>query len=144
MANLISNPINLAPMLLEEAFPEVDPGRVPLGPRVMVQLRLTKKKTQSGLYVVEETRQDQKWNCQVGKVVALGPIAFCNRETGKPWPEGAWISIGDFVIVPRWGGNRHEVDTSDHDESIQFVTWNDHEIISRVTGDPLRVKEYLL
>ena len=43
------------------AFPSVDPGATPLGGRILVQLRRTKKKTQSGLILVSETKEAEKW-----------------------------------------------------------------------------------
>ena len=92
---------------MEWAFPTVDPGNLPLGGRILVQLRRTKKKTTSaGIILVEETRETEKWNAQVAKVIKLGPLAFRNRETMEPWPEGVWVKEGDFIRAPRWGGDR--------------------------------------
>ena len=43
------------------AFPAVEPGALPLGGRILVQLRRTKKKsTSSGIILVEETRETEK------------------------------------------------------------------------------------
>jgi len=40
------------------AFPSVDPGAKPLGARILVQLRRTKKKaTSAGIILVEETKE---------------------------------------------------------------------------------------
>lgn len=128
---------------LEQAFPEVDPLNEPLGPRIMVQLRRVSSKTKGGIVLVEDTKETVKWNGQVAKVVSLGPLAFKNRETNEYWPEGAWAKVGEFIRCPRWGGDRIEVKMSDGDPVI-FVIFNDHEIISKVTGDPLAVKAYIL
>lgn len=128
---------------LDQAFPPVDPGNEPLGPRVMVQLRRVSNTTKSGIVLVEETRETVKWNGQVAKVISMGPIAFKDRQTAAEWPEGTWAQPGDFVRVPRWGGDRIEVKVKDGDP-IVFVIFNDHEIIARVTGDPLAVKAYIL
>lgn len=128
---------------LNEAFPDVDPGNAPLGPRVMVQLRRVSNKTKSGIVLVEETKETVKWNGQVAKVISLGPIAFKNRETAADWPEGMWVKPGDFIRCPRWGGDRVEVPVKDGDPVV-FVIFNDHEIISKVTGDPLAIKAYIL
>jgi co-chaperonin GroES (HSP10) len=132
-----------APQSMEEAFPEVDPGVQPLGGRVLVQMRRSVKKTSSGIVLVSETNDTVKWNQQTAKVVALGPLAYRNRETLAPWAEGAWIQKGDFVRVPRWNGDRIEVRVKDS-EPVVFVTFNDHEIIAKVTVDPLTQKEYIL
>lgn len=128
---------------LDSAFPAVDPGQMPLGGRVLVQLKSAINKTKSGIVLVEETKETVKWNTQVAKVIAMGPIAFRNRETNVEWPEGTWVKPGDFVRVPRWNGDRFEVADSDG-RPVTFAIFNDHEMISRVTGDPLKVKAFVL
>lgn len=131
---------------MEWAFPTVDPGNKPLGGRILVQLRRTKKKTTgAGIILVEETRETEKWNAQVAKVIALGPLAFRNRETMEPWPEGVWVKEGDFIRAPRWGGDRWEIPVPgqpDEDPAL-FMIINDHESISLVTGDPLSFKAFV-
>ena len=128
---------------LADAFPDVDPNTLPLGSRVLVQLRRVANTTKSGIVLVEETKETVKWNNQVAKVISLGPLAFKNRETAKDWPEGAWVSPGDFIRVPRWGGDRIEIPVKD-DVPVIFVIFNDTEIIAKVSGDPLNVKTYIL
>lgn len=128
---------------LEEAFPQVDPGAVPVGGRILVQWRQTRKTvTSAGIVIVEETKETEKWNNQVAKVIAVGPLAFKKRDTLEPWPEGNWVSVGDYVRMPKWGGDRWEVPIND-DESALFSIFNDHEVIAKVTGDPLSVKAFL-
>ena len=99
---------------LEEAFPVIDPLMAPYGGRVLVQLRAVKEKvTAAGLYIPEETKEAEKWNTMIGKVIAIGPLAFKNRETMASWPEGAWAQVGEYVRVPKWGGDRWEVEFTD-------------------------------
>jgi hypothetical protein len=64
----------------------------------------------------------------------------------QPWTEGSWAELGDFVRVPRWGGDRWErvVPTEESDsEPVLFMTINDHELISAITDDPLSFKTYV-
>ena len=133
------------PQELNWAFPNVNPGMEPFGGRVVVQLRRIKKKTAGKIILVEETKENEKWNNMIGKVVAVGPLAFKNRDTMQPWPEGSWAEIGDFVRVPRWGGDRWErvVPGEDGTEPVLFMTINDHELISEITDDPLSFKAYV-
>ena len=133
---------------LQEAFPAIDPGALPVGGRVLVQWRQAKKTvTASGIVLVEETKETEKWNNQVAKVIALGPLAFKQRDTLAPWPEGNWIEVGDYVRMPKWGGDRWEVpigkDERGHVETALFSIFNDHEVIAKVTGDPLNVKAFI-
>lgn len=129
------------------AFPSVDPGAKPLGGRVLVQLRRTKKKTTSaGIILVEETKETEKWNNMVAKVINLGPLAFRNRDTMETWPEGTWVQPGDYIRVPKWGGDRWEVKVpgdDDFEEKALFMILNDHEVIAVLTGDPLAVKAFI-
>jgi len=132
-------------MTLEEAFPVVDSGCAPLGGRVLVQFKQTPKKTTaSGIILVEETKETEKWNTQVCKVIELGALAYRNRDTLELWAEGVWAAVGDYVRVPRWGGDRWEVPLGeDNKECALFAIFNDIEVISKVTGDPLKVKAFL-
>jgi len=129
---------------LEWYFPEIEPGRTPFGARVIVQLRRTKRKSKGGIILASETKETDKWNDQVAKVVGIGSLAFCNRETKEPWPEGVWAKIGDFVSVPRWGGDRWEKNIEGEEEKVTFAVFNDHELISLITEDPRNVKAFVL
>jgi co-chaperonin GroES (HSP10) len=132
---------------LREAFPAVDPGAKPLGARVLVQLRRTKKTvTASGIVLVSETRETEKWQNMVAKVIEIGPLAFKKRDTMEPWPEGSWCEVGDYLRVPKWGGDRWEVpvpDAEQDDDPALFMVLNDHEIIAKLTGDPLAMKAFI-
>lgn len=129
------------------AFPSVDPGAKPLGGRILVQLRRAKQKTTSaGIILVEETKETEKWQNMVAKVIEIGPLAFKHRDTMLPWPEGSWIEVGDYIRVPKWGGDRWEVplpDADDHEDPALFMVLNDHEVIAKLTGDPLAMKAFI-
>jgi co-chaperonin GroES (HSP10) len=128
------------------AFPSVDPGAKPLGARILVQLRRTKKKTTSaGIILVEETKETEKWNNMVAKVIEVGPLAFKKRDTMEPWPEGSWCEVGDYLRVPKWGGDRWEVavDGEPDEDQALFMVLNDHEVIAKVTGDPLAMRAFI-
>ena len=129
------------------AFPVVDPGARPLGGRILVQLRRTKKKaTSAGIILVEETKETEKWNNMVAKVLIIGPLAFKNRDTMASWPEGSWCEVGDYIRVPKWGGDRWEVkvpNEDDFEDPALFMVLNDHEIIAKLTGNPLAMKAFL-
>ena len=124
---------------LEEAFPDVAPGVKPLGARVLVQLRTVRAKTVSGIVLVDDTRDFNKANTQLGKVIATGPIAFCNRETGKTWNEGVWAEPGEFVRIPKYGGDRFQRKIPGAEETAVFCIFSDHELIARV--DPEAFEE---
>jgi len=138
-----NNPVAGSTADLQDAFPVVDPGAVPLGARVLVQMRLPKKRmTSSGIILAAETVDTEKAQNPVGKVVAIGPLAFKKRDTMESWPEGSWVEVGDFVRVPRWTGDRWEIPVS-KDDVVQFMLMNDHEVIAKLTSDPLEMRAFV-
>jgi co-chaperonin GroES (HSP10) len=120
---------------LESAFPEMNPGVHPFGSRVLVQLRTVREKTNNGIILVEDTKTFNKSIAQVAKVLELGPLAYRNRETMQPWPEGAWVQSGSLVRVPKYGGDRMERTIPGTDETAVFCIFNDHEIICALDAD---------
>lgn len=127
---------------LVEAFPAVDAGVQPFGSRVLVQIRTPKTTTAGGIILHSDTKDTEKWNTQVAKVIQVGPLAFKNRNTMEKWPEGDWCQNGDFVRVPKYGGDRWE-SILENGESAMFVIFNDLDIIGQVTGDPLKIKAFI-
>ena len=131
---------------LDWAFPQVDPAAEPLGARILVQLRRTKKTSDSGIILVSETKDTEKYQNMVGKVMMIGPLAFKNRDTMASWPEGSWCQVGDYIRVPKWGGDRWEVQVpgeGDLEEKALFMIVNDHEVIAKITSDPLKVIAFI-
>jgi co-chaperonin GroES (HSP10) len=129
---------------LRDAFPAVDPGAKPLGARILVQLRRTKSKTtKGGIILVEETRETEKAQNMVAKVIEIGPLAFRKRDTMEPWPEGSWAEVGDYLRVPKWGGDRWDVLVPNTEDQVQFMVLNDHEVIAKITGNPLEVRAFV-
>lgn len=114
---------------VKEHFPEVDPGVVPFGTRVLVQLRTVKTTTSGGIVLVEETRSFNEENTIIGRVIAHGELAYRNRETGQRWPEGVWCQPGDVVLLPKWGGLRFERPIPGTEDKAKFAVIQDHEVI---------------
>lgn len=126
---------------LREAFPEVEPGVKPLGSRILVQIRSPETKTKGGIILSENDRDTQHWNTTVAKVLAVGPLAFRSRNDQKPWPEGDWCQVGEYVRVPRYGGDRW-VSTNAEGEKAYFILINDLDVLAAVTTDPLEMKAF--
>lgn len=127
---------------LDDAFPACDPGVAPFGSRVLVQIRSPKRKTAGGIILMDDARETEIYNTQVAKVLAVGSLAFKNRSTMEPWPEGSWCEPGEFVRVPRYGGDRWTVRGADGEPAI-VVIFNDLDLVGKITGDPLAVKAFL-
>lgn len=124
------------------SFPVADPGIMPCGSRVLIQIRSPETRTKGGILLTNSDRETQLWNTQIGKVISVGPLAFHNRNTAEPWPEGAWCSPGDFVRIPKYGGDRWTVPVAEGEEAL-FVIFQDLDIIGRVTVDPASIKAFI-
>jgi co-chaperonin GroES (HSP10) len=125
----------------EEAFPKVRPNHRPLGEQVLIQIRKAMTKSKGGIILDENTRQTEHDNTQVGKLVAKGALAFCDRHTGKPWPEGDWVKLGDYVRVRKYGGDRWVVKDKDG-EPVQFLIVRDTDLLAEVEN-PLDVRSFI-
>ena len=134
---------------VDQAFPDLDSGLVPFGSRVVVQKRSPRTRSRGGLIVPHETQETEFWNTQVAKVISLGPAAFKNRDTLEVWPEGDWCKEGTYVRVPKYGGDKWFVYTSEEVaketgvEKACFVLYNDLDLIGEITCDPMDVIAYL-
>lgn len=143
MTNVSHLSIDSSYSSLNEAFPQADCGHKALGERVIVQIRTPKEKSKGGVYLVDDAKDAEQWNTQVGKVIDIGPLAFKNRSTGVPWPEGAWAVVGDFVRVPKYGGDRWQVKFgSKADDKALFVILRDVDLVAKVV-DPLSVQTFV-
>lgn len=130
---------------LKTAFPEVSSGVKPLGARVLVQIRRVRSRTESGLILHHDTKEFNRSVTQLAKVVSLGQLAYCNRSTGLPWPEGVWVRPGEFVRIPKFGGDRFErPDPQNKDETITFAIFQDHEILSVVEPEAFTSMDEIL
>ena len=151
----IENTISFSYDSMDEAFPNVDPGEEPLGSLVLLMIR--QPKTKAGSIILDtETRKTEYYNTQVAKVIALGPIAFHNRNTGEPWPEGAWAQPGTFVRIPKYVGDRFTVSYLRKDFEIidgkrREITSRDHVVFCLIKDlglqtrvrDPLTVRAFI-
>lgn len=143
MTNVSHLNLRMAWDSLDEAFPDLDCGHRPLGTRLIVQIRTPKNKTASGIILTRDTQETEAWNTQVGKVISLGPLAFHDRKTNTPWPEGAWVKVGDYVRVPKHGGDSWHVAIPDRPEEFaRFVLFNDLDLLA-VVSDPLTVRAFV-
>lgn len=127
---------------IEETFPPVDPGFIPNGNRVLVQLRSLQEKTKGGLYISQQSQESALFEEQIGRVVAIGRSAFYNQTNMQPWPEGRWFDVGDFVRVPKFGGDKTWTSSPDGKKTL-FAVFRDFDIVGVVTGNPLEIKGYI-
>lgn len=142
------------PKELARAFPDIDAGFEPFGSRVIVQLRCPKLYSAGGIKFPDEVIETEMWNTQIGKIRAIGPLAFKNRDKMTDWPEGAWANVGDFVRIPKFNQDKWFMEFPckiegfggkkfDGTERVLFMLINDLDLLARKVGNPLEVKAYI-
>lgn len=165
-----SNSVEFEYGSIEEAFPVVDPGLKPFGAIVLVQVRHPKRKSKGDIILSDESRSNEHYNTQVAKVIAMGPLVFKTvkeipaaigqlpRDVLVDYVEGAWFKIGDFVRIPKHGGDRFSVpytfveyvdgekgrkEKNTVKDELVFINFKAKDIIGLIEGDPLKVKAFL-
>lgn len=147
MSGEVVNPygrgLDVSDKSVDEMFPVVDPEFLPFGHRVVVQIRRVVNKTSSGIILSTSTKETEAYNGQVAKLLSVGPLAFKKRTSGEEWPEGVWAKPGDYIKVPRWGGDRWTVDLNDGLEPVMLAILSDADLIGAYTGDISKVRSHL-
>ena len=144
-----SNPVAFDYASIEEAFPAVHAGIKPFGTVGVFQIKCPKRKTKGGILLVDDTQSTEYYNTQVAKVLSLGPSCFksIDPQTGQlvDWPEGPWFKPGDFVRVPKYGGDRYEVSIvrDGERENVVIALFKVVNILGLIDGDPLQVRAFL-
>ena len=110
---------------LSKRFPDVDYDFEPFGNRVFVQMRLPPTETIGGVALSSDTIEYAYHEEQVGVVRALGESCFKFMTSGEDWPAGEIYTIGDYVRVPRHGGDNH------WEGKILFKIFKDYEVLGR-------------
>ena len=112
-------------------YPDVDHGIVPLGGMVLVMGKFVAENTSSGIYIPDEFRAMESHDVQLGRVVAMGPLAYKNKDTLEPWKEGQWVDVGDYVFVPRTGSRISKVIDG---QRYNYVMLSDTQINAKLTN----------
>lgn len=65
---------------------------------------LQAKESSGPIELLDETKKQEEFSTTVGRVVALGPVAFTNPKLGDLKPE-----LGGWVMYPTYAGTRIEM-----------------------------------
>ena len=107
----------------------------PRGFKLLIEKPKPKDKTEGGILLPDQAIEAENYLSICAKLIAVGPLAWRNRETGERWKGGAWAKEGDWVIVPKFTQFKMEIDNKEY----RFI--NDDEIIA-VISDPTVIKVY--
>lgn len=99
--------------------PDPQPMLVVKGYRVLVRPLGVKDKTKGGIILPDQTKEDANYLNTIGRVVAIGPLAWKRPDYEI---EGPWCAIGDYVLFPKFGGGRIIYG------GVKYVLINDDEV----------------
>lgn len=91
------------------------------GYRVIIEPEDEEKKSRGGIIIPEKERAEQ----EVGKLVAVGPLAWSDQGDGTPWAE-----VGDRVLYSKYGGKM----VDDPDTGIRYRMLNDEDIVAVINS----------
>jgi co-chaperonin GroES (HSP10) len=82
-----------------------DPEALPHLPGFHVLIRpvSVKSKTKGGIFIPDSTRDDMAYLTTVGRVVAIGDLAYKDIEK---FPNGPWCNVGDYVCYGKHAGTK--------------------------------------
>ena len=63
---------------------------------IMVAIYIRPSKTKSGIFLTDDTTEQDKYQGKVGLIVKMGNSAF-EDETGR-WFKGVQVKVGDWVV----------------------------------------------
>ena len=107
----------------------------PKGWKLLIEKIQPKQEKAGGILLPDQSIEAESYMQICGKVTAIGPMAWCDRDTGEPWTGGPWAEVGDWVIIPKFTQFKLEVDGTEY----RFI--NDDEIIA-TTDEPESIKVY--
>ena len=105
----------------------------PVGYHLLVRLQPVNEKTKGGIIRPETTRQAEQVASVVGKVLALGAMAYADAEK---FPEGPWCQPGDFILMRQYSGTRFQRDGYPY----QYRLINDDAVEAVLRCDPEEIK----
>jgi len=101
----------------------IDRLPTPTGYRMLVIPYYPKEKTKGGVFIPDATRDRESHATVVAYVVKLGPDAY---QDSDKFPNGAYCSKNEWVLMGRYAGNRFKVD------GLELRIINDDNIIAKI------------
>jgi co-chaperonin GroES (HSP10) len=98
----------------------------PSGFKLLIALPELEEKTDGGVYLPEQVRNNETLATVVGFVLKAGPMAYGDE---KKFPTGPWCKVGDWVVFRAYSGTRVKI----HGREFRLI--ND-DTVEAVVDDP--------
>ena len=102
-----------------------DPSPLPELPgyHVLVRPISVKSQTKGGIFIPDSTKEDMSYLTTVGKVIALGDLAYAEKDK---FPNGPWCAVGDYVCYGKHTGTKMFY------KGVRLILLFDDQIVMRV------------
>jgi len=102
-----------------------DPSPLPELPgyHVLVRPISVKSQTKGGIFIPDSTKEDMSYLTTVGKVIALGDLAYAEKDK---FPNGPWCKVGDYVCYGKHTGTKMFY------KGVRLILLFDDQIVMRV------------
>jgi chaperonin GroES len=89
--------------LSDDGVPDPSPlPRIP-GVGILVRPVPVRRKSAGGILIPDTFRSDMEYLSTVGRVLALGELAFKDEEIYRTGP---WVKPGDYVVYTKYAGSK--------------------------------------
>ena len=102
-----------------------DPSPLPELPgyHVLVRPISVQSQTNGGIFIPDSTKDDMSYLTTVGKVIALGDLAYAEKDK---FPNGPWCKVGDYVCYGKHTGTKMFY------KGVRLILLFDDQIVMRV------------
>tara|TARA_R100000773_G_C4215182_1_gene114006 strand:- start:1254 stop:1679 length:426 start_codon:yes stop_codon:yes gene_type:complete len=108
----------------------------PLNWKVLVQPHQVKMKTKGGLYLASQSKDNEEYMTAHGRILALGDLAYKDRDTGQSWRMTTVPKEGDRVTYGKYAGQKVTIN------GVRLLLLNDDEITS-ILPESVEVTSYI-
>tara|TARA_Y100000114_G_scaffold153488_1_gene173557 strand:+ start:506 stop:904 length:399 start_codon:yes stop_codon:yes gene_type:complete len=108
----------------------------PMNWKVLIQPNDIKAETKGGILLPDKVKENEQILTAHGTVMAVGELAYRERETGERWKQEIVPQVGDKVTYGKYAGQKIVVN------NVRFLLLNDDEITA-ILPDGVEVTAYV-
>ena len=108
----------------------------PMNWKVLIQPNEIKAETKGGILLPDKVKENEQILTAHGTVMALGELAYRERDTGVRWKQLIIPQVGDKVTYGKYAGQKIVVN------NVRFLLLNDDEITA-ILPEEVEVTAYI-
>ena len=108
----------------------------PMNWKVLIQPNEIKAETKGGILLPDKVKENEQILTAHGTVMAVGELAYRERDTGERWKQEIVPQVGDKVTYGKYAGQKIVVN------NVRFLLLNDDEITA-ILPDGVEVTAYV-